>query len=198
MFSNKTSRYLSIPLLAHKKKKIELLINKHLFFFVLSTKNPSLDKAIYMTNRFDGTDVFVIEFSLFSLSLFPSPALLFSFSGTNFFSIIMSINHMVDWEHRLAYNGLQLVVSMLIWVQFSMITSICKCPYGSLYRAKDKTINDASATFTPTQHTKRTRKKETNDKIFSPPLVLLLFLLYVAISWKSRSREREREKKNIS
>lgn len=71
------------------EKKIELLINKHLFFS-LSEKNPSLDNAICMTNRLEGIDVFVIDFSLSSL------VLIFSFSRTNFFPIIMSINHMVD------------------------------------------------------------------------------------------------------
>ena len=70
---------------------------------------------------------------------------------------------------------MQLVVSMLVLVQFYMITSICKCHYiFSWY--KDKTINDAIVFH---------NKKETNHKIF-------FLLLFFPISWKSRSR-----KKNI-
>lgn len=72
----------------------------------------------------------------YSLILFLS----LSIHRTNCFSIIVSINHMLEWEQWLSRStSMQLVPCMLVLVQFcrSLITCICKCYYVS-HPNKDK------------------------------------------------------------
>jgi hypothetical protein len=85
---------------------IEISFEGHASFFFFSltiktTTNGHRSNAIFMTDRFD--------WFLYSRHFF----FFFSFSQSNFLSIIMSINHTFEWEHRLQ----QLVVSILPWLQ---------------------------------------------------------------------------------
>jgi len=124
------------------------------------------DIILSMINRF--------LFSTKSMHL-SSSFFFFSFSRIdrpNFFSIITSINHMLKWEHR------RCAISCFhadIFVQFSMITSTCKCHDVLTIdtRAKRSTRNVRRIPR------KKRKEKETNDKI---DFVLFLFS---SISWKS-------------
>lgn len=143
---------------------------------LLSIKVSLFSNPIWMTNRFDWStsETFVIRFLCYSalslvlslvlfsfFLLFPFSLILagyfsrFSFSRIFFWidrtyciSIIVSINHMFEWEQWLSPTNLQLVPRMLILQQFSfsLIASICKCYYIS-HLSKDRTKENLSCFF---------------------------------------------------